>query len=108
MATNVSVLQTRAMELYKLLEATTVHAAAGKVAIVTMNGHHEVLSVTLPLLESSLDKKTVLNLEQSLVSAFNQALGQVTAKAQELMAGLSNQNTSPPLKIDPILEKKQV
>ena|SRR5947209_10418581 len=101
MATDVNVLQAKAMDLYNVLGTTTVDATIENVATVTMNGHHEVLSVRLPLLENNLDKKTVLTVEQALVTAFNQAVGQLAAKAQEMMSGLVNQDAKAPVKPTP-------
>ncbi len=67
-------------------ETVTATAGGGAVSVV-MNGHHEVISVTLD--REAVDPDDVEILQDMLVAGFNDALEKAQALAQERMGAIT-------------------
>src|SRR5207302_6854233 len=86
MIPNQRMIQQQMQKLMKMQEdlgKETVTAEVGGVVTVVMNGHHQVQSVKID--PEAVDPADTEMLEDTLVTAFNQALEKATALAQERM-----------------------
>ena len=80
-------LQAKLMKIQQDLGNETVEASVGGVVTVVMTGHHEVRSVKID--PEAVDPSDVEMLEDTLVTAFNQALEKASELAQERMSAVT-------------------
>jgi|SwirhisoilCB1_FD_contig_31_10973772_length_404_multi_9_in_0_out_0_1 DNA-binding YbaB/EbfC family protein len=80
-------LQAKLMKIQEDLGNETVEASVGGVVTVVMTGHHEVRSVKID--PEAVDPSDVEMLEDTMVTAFNQALEKASALAQERMSAVT-------------------
>lgn len=81
-------MQNKIVKAQEDLANETVTATAGGGAVtVVMNGHHEVVSVTLD--REAVDPDDVEMLQDMLVAGFNDALEKAQALAQERMGAIT-------------------
>ncbi len=80
-------LQAKMMKIQEDLGNETVEASVGGVVTIVMTGHHEVRSVKID--PEAVDPDDVEMLEDTLVTAFNQALEKASELASERMSALT-------------------
>lgn len=81
-------MQNKMVKAQEDLANETVTATAGGGAVtVVMNGHHEVISVSLD--REAVDPDDVEMLQEVLVAGFNDALEKAQAMAQERMSAIT-------------------
>jgi nucleoid-associated protein EbfC len=81
-------MQKKMVKAQEDLANETVTATAGGGAVtVEMNGHHEVMAVTID--PDAVDPEDVETLQDMMVAAFNQALEKAQALAQERMGAVT-------------------
>lgn len=81
-------MQNKIVKAQEDLANETVTATAGGGAVtVVMNGHHEVISVTLD--RDAVDPNDVEMLQEMLVAGFNDALDKAQTMAQEKMSAIT-------------------
>jgi len=80
-------LQAKMMKIQEDLGNETVEASVGGVVTIVMTGHHEVRSVKID--PQAVDPDDVEMLEDTMVTAFNQALEKASEMASERMSALT-------------------
>jgi DNA-binding YbaB/EbfC family protein len=81
-------MQQKMVKAQEDLANETVTATAGGGAVtIEMNGHHEVMSVTLD--PDAVDPADVEMLQDMLLAAFNEALSKAQAMAQQKMSAIT-------------------
>ncbi|HYP40634.1 MAG TPA: YbaB/EbfC family nucleoid-associated protein [Chloroflexia bacterium] len=81
-------MQQKMVKAQEDLANETVTATAGGGAVtIEMNGHHEVMSVTLD--PDAVDPADVEMLQDMILAAFNEALSKAQAMAQQKMSAIT-------------------
>jgi DNA-binding YbaB/EbfC family protein len=81
-------MQQKMVKAQEDLANETVTATAGGGAVtIEMNGHHEVMAVTLD--PDAVDPADVEMLQDMLLAAFNEALSKAQAMAQQKMSAIT-------------------